>query len=182
MTEGALRRLALAGALLLASASVAGAGEDEQDLTIAFSGPPELAVNEIEDGQEEFFGTHKGVVDAESASFLAGAEVTCEFDGYTLDARGFSCGFTTAEAVKGRCLFATPEGDTAIAEWECQTAATMTSDARCEGKAVWVEGAGRFSGIQGEARFHTDQFLQPTDGTARWRGDWRVPRLAALTD
>jgi hypothetical protein len=181
MTDGATRRLALGAALSLAAASAAGAGADEQDLTIAFSGPPALTVTETADGQSEFFGTHAGVVDPDSPSFLAGAEVSCEFDGYTVDARASGRGFTTAEVVEGRCLFATPEGDTALAEWRCRTAATMTSHPRCEGKAVWVDGAGRFAGIRGEARFHTDQFLQPGEGTAHWRGSWSLPRLAALT-
>jgi len=144
-----------------------------------------VAANQVVEAIHIFlssFGTHGGVVDAESPSPLAGAEVTCEFDGYTFPARSFSCGFTTAEAVAGRCLFTTPEGDTAIAEWQCETAATMTSDARCEGRATWIEGTGRFAGIQGTARFHTDLFLHPTEGYARWRGNWGVPRMAALSD
>ena len=182
MTDSGVTRAVLAAALLMGGATVAGAAEDEQDLTIEFSAPPAVTVNEIEGGEEQFFGTHGGVVDAESPSPLAGAEVTCEFDGYTFPARSFSCGFTTAEAVAGRCLFTTPEGDTAVAEWQCETAATMTSDARCEGRATWIEGTGKFAGIQGKARFHTDLFLHPSEGYARWRGSWGVPRMAALTD
>ncbi len=65
--------------------------------------------------------------------------MTCEFDGHTFASRGLA----TAEAVTGHRLFTTPYGDSAIAEWECRTAATMTSEARCQGRASWVGRTGR---------------------------------------
>ena len=173
----------LAAALICAGlpALPAGGAEDDLELAIAFSAPPEI--DSVEDpiaGGEEFSGTVAGTVEADGAGLLAGAAVDCEFDGYTFEARGFSCGFTDAEEVAGVCLFTTAIGDTAVAEWRCRTGATMTSDARCEGAATWVEGTGALAGIAGEARIHSDLFLYPTEGSAIWKGRWSAPRLAAL--
>lgn len=162
----------------LASSAVA---EDERRLTIAFSAPPEIAVEEdFATGEETFSGTLAGTVLGDGDPLLAGTSVDCEFDGYTFEARGFSCGFTDAESVAGICLFTAENGDTAVAEWRCRTGATMTSDARCEGTADWIEGTGAFAGISGGAKLHSDLFLYPTEGTALWKGDWRIPRYAAL--
>lgn len=183
MIERSAARMTAAAILLLAGPASALAGDDSLELVIEFTAPPTVDVLDDPDSDEEsFFGTYAGVVRDDGDALFAGAEVSCEFDGYTFDARGFSCGFTTAERVSGRCLFADAKGDTAVAQWECQTAASMTSDARCEGKATWIEGTGRFAGITGEARFHSDLFLQPGEGYARWRGAWSVPSLALLTD
>ena len=163
-------------AVLLASAAAA---EDERRFTIEFSGSPTVTVEEdFATGEETFFGTVAGTVRGDP--LLAGASVNCEFEGYTFEARGFSCGFTNAESVAGICLFTAENGDTAVAEWRCETGATMTSDARCEGTAEWIEGTGAFAGISGGAKLHSDLFLYPTEGTALWKGDWRVPRYAAL--
>lgn len=165
-------------AVLCASAAAA---EDERRFTIAFSAPPEIAVEEdFATGEETFVGTVAGTVRGDGDALLAGASVNCEFDGYTFEARGFSCGFTAAESVAGICLFTAENGDTAVAEWRCETGATMTSDARCEGTAEWIEGTGAFAGISGGAKLHSDLFLYPTEGTALWKGDWRIPRYAAL--
>lgn len=165
-------------AVLLASVAAA---EDERRFTIVFSGPPSVTVEEdFATGEETFFGTVAGTVRGDGDALLAGTSVNCEFDGYTFEARGFSCGFTDAESVAGICLFTAENGDTAVAEWRCGTGATMTSDARCEGTAEWIEGTGAFAGISGGAKLHSDLFLYPTEGTALWKGDWRVPRYAAL--
>jgi len=183
MTTRRVSTTALATAALLTSAGAGFAADDRLELRIEFSEAPTLeVVEDPETGEETFYGTYTGLVSGESDALLAGTEASCEFDGYTFEARGFSCGFTTAENVSGRCLFTDGQGNTAVAEWECQTAATMTSDARCEGKATWVDGAGKFAGITGEARFHGDLFLQPTEGYSRWRGKWSVPSLAMLTE
>ncbi len=170
---------ALAGAGLLVS--LAAGAEDDLEMTISFTGPPEIQV--IEDpvtGEESFFGAITGVVRADDSALFAGTSVNCEFDGHTFESRGFSCGFTTAESVAGVCLFATENGDTAVAEWRCQTGATLTSDARCEGTASWVDGTGAFAGITGRARLHSDLFLFPTEGFSLWKGRWSVARLASL--
>ena len=173
-----VRSFSAAGFAAVLLASVA-AAEDERRFTIVFSGPPSVTVEEdLATGEETFFGTVAGTVRGDA--LLAGASVNCEFDGYTFQARGFSCGFTDAESVAGICLFTAGNGDTAVAEWRCETAATMTSDARCEGTAEWIEGTGAFAGISGGAKLHSDLFLYPTEGTALWKGDWRVPRYAAL--
>ncbi len=172
----------LATGLLLIGAS-AQAADEKLELMIEFAEEPTLEVTEDPDtGEETFFGTYTGWVSGDDNALLAGTEASCEFDGYTFEARGFSCGFTTAEKVSGRCLFTDDQGNTAVAEWECQTGASLTSDARCEGKAVWVDGVGKFAGITGEARFHGDLFLDPTEGYSRWRGHWSVPSLAMLTN
>lgn len=173
----------LAAGALIVGTSAAFAAEEKLELMIEFSEAPTLEVSEDpETGEESFFGTYSGWVSGDDNALLAGTEASCEFDGYTFEARGFSCGFTTAEKVSGRCLFTDGQGNTAVAEWECQTGATLTSDARCEGKAVWIDGAGKFAGITGEARFHGDLFLDPTEGYSRWRGHWSVPSLAMLTN
>ncbi len=179
MTMRRISTTAFASAALLISASGGFAADDRLELTIEFSEAPTLeVVEDPETGEEIFYGTYSGLVSGESDSLLAGTEASCEFDGYTFEAHGF----TRAENVSGRCLFTDGQGNIAVAEWECQTAATMTSDARCEGKAVWIDGAGKFAGITGEARFHGDLFLQPTEGYSRWRGKWSVPSLAMLTN
>lgn len=172
-----------ASAALLLGAGAGFAADERLELMIEFTEQPTLEVIEDpETGEETFYGTYSALVSGDDNALLAGTEASCEFDGYTFEARGFSCGFTTAENVSGRCLFTDGQGNTAVAEWECQTAATMTSDARCEGKAVWIDGVGKFAGITGEARFHGDLFLQPTEGYSRWRGHWSVPSLAMLTN
>ena len=164
------------GALAAAGASA----EDAMALRIEFA-PPEIVVEEdLFAGAEEFSGTVRGAVASDDAGMFVGASVDCEFDGHTFESRGFSCGFTEAESVVGVCLFAAANGDTAVAEWRCRTGATMTSDARCEGAAAWVEGVGIFAGIVGEAKIHSDLFLYPTQGLWLWKGRWTIPRLAAL--
>ena len=153
------------------------------DLTIEFSAPPEIEVVADEFAEEEtFFGRYAGKVSEDSRSLLAGADVVCEFDGVAAPGRSFSCGFTMVEQVAGRCLFTTDSGNVAVAEWSCQTGAMMTSDARCEGKAQWIEGTGAWAGITGEARFHSDLFLQPGPGIAKWKGNWRIDAVALLSD
>ena len=167
----------LAAACLIAGAP-AWAGEDAQ-LMIEFSGPPQVNSTYDELTEEEtFVGHYSGTVSDTPENLLVGAEVNCEFDGYAAPGRAFSCGFTTVEQVSGRCLFTAEGGDTAVAEWSCRTGAMMTSDARCEGRAKWIEGTGKFAGITGDARFHSDLFLQPGKGFAKWRGEWRIPSLA----
>ena len=179
------------GAVLFASAGVAPLWADDtggavtyaHDLTIEFSAPPEIEVVVDELTEEEtFFGRYAGTVSMDSRSLLAGADVVCEFDGVAAPGRSFSCGFTMVEQVAGRCLFTTEIGDVAVAEWRCQTGAMMTSDARCEGKAEWVEGTGAWAGITGEARFHSDLFLQPGPGNAKWKGNWRIDSVALLSE
>jgi len=168
----------LAGAGLAAASA---AGEEPHRMKIAFPTPPAVTVEaDPITGEEAFYGAISGVVEADDAGLFAGASVDCEFDGHTFESRGFSCGFTEAEAVAGVCRFATGNGDAAVAEWRCSTGATMTSDARCEGTARWVEGTGAFAGIVGEARIHSDLFLYPTEGFALWKGLWRAPLLASL--
>jgi len=125
------------------------------ELRIAFAGAPEVTVEEA-----QFHGTWSGLVSEGSDARFAEAEVVCEFEG-----RG--------EAMRGRCLFATPERDTAVAEWHCRTVAD-----RCRGRAVWLGGTGRLAGLAGEAEIDTASPLQPGDGSAVWRGTWRVPSLA----
>lgn len=174
----------------LVAASLAGAGvlaafpagaEEFHELAIAFSEPPRVSIDSDPiAGDEEFFGSVAGIVETDGAGLFAGASVDCEFDGYTFESRGFSCGFTRAESVAGVCLFTAENGDTAVAEWRCRTGATMTSDARCEGEARWIEGTGGFAGIVGDARIHSDLFLYPTEGRALWKGRWSAPRLAML--
>ncbi len=180
---------ALAAALLLiglpafADEAAGGAVSYKHRLTIEFVDPPEINVVSDEfSEEEEFTGRYSGTVTEATQSLLTGADVVCEFDGIAAPGRSFSCGFTTVEQVAGRCLFATPNGDVAVAEWSCQTGAMMTSDARCEGKAVWIEGSGLLAGITGEARFHSDLFLQPGAGFAKWKGNWRLDAVAELTD
>lgn len=170
--------VSLAGAGLAAAPAAA---EEPHRMKIAFSAPPEVTVEaDPITGEETFYGAVSGTVETDGAGLFAGASVDCEFDGRTFESRGFSCGFTEAEAVTGVCRFADGNGGAAVAEWRCGTGATMTSDARCEGTARWVEGTGAFAGIAGEARIHSDLFLYPTDGFSLWKGLWRAPRLAAL--
>jgi len=140
-----------------------------------------VVVDELTE-EETFFGRYAGKVSEDSRSLLAGADVVCEFDGVAAPGRAFSCGFTMVEQVAGRCLFTTEIGDVAVAEWRCQTGAMMTSDARCEGTAEWIEGTGAWAGITGEARFHSDLFLQPGPGNAKWKGNWRIDSIALLSE
>jgi len=186
--------LALGAAALLALGAGPAFADDAtpaattaQELTIEFTGQPEVTVSEpipaaTAGGEEtqEFTGRYRGHVTGDEVSLIAGTEVACEFAGIAAPGRAFSCGFTIVEQVQGRCVFTADKGDSAIAEWTCRTAATMTSDARCEGKATWTDGTGKFAGIAGDARFHSDLFLQPGKGFAKWRGSWRVPSMAAL--
>ena len=167
----------LAGGALAA----AGAGADDAlVLRIEFA-PPEIHIEEDPlTGADEFFGAVHGAVASDDAALFAGASVDCEFEGHTFESRDFSCGFTEAESVAGVCLFTAENGDAAVARWRCRTGATMTSDARCEGTAEWIEGAGIFAGIAGEAKIHADLFLYPTQGLWLWKGRWGIPRLAAL--
>ena len=130
--------------------------------------------------RRNFGGRYAGVVAGEPEDLFAGVEVNCEFEGLAAPGRALSGGFTTVEDVAGRCLFTADNGDVAIAEWTCRTGAMMTSDARCEGKAEWVEGTGKFAGITGTARFHSDLFLQPGKGFAKWKGEWRINAVAQL--
>ena len=185
-----LCNLAPGAAMLLALGAAAAAADPAapaQEVTIEFAGPPEVTVSEPnpaliegEDETRQFTGRYAGQVKGVEDSMIAGAGVACEFAGIAAPGRAFSCGFTTVEQVQGRCVFTADNGDTAVAEWSCRTAAIMTSDARCEGKATWTEGTGKFAGITGDARFHSDLFLQPGKGFAKWRGSWRVPSMAAL--
>ncbi len=152
---------------------------DEQKLTITFSGPPQVTVTEDPlSGETTFSGTVTGTVGIDSPTLLAGAAVDCAFDGYTFEARSFSCGFIEAESVTGQCVFATGADDIAVAEWRCETGAAMTGDARCEGVANWAEGTGIFSGLEGSAKIHSDLFLYPSLGTVEWKGRWNIPLLA----
>ncbi len=172
---------------LAAAAGVASAQEahyDPNQLIIEFIGPPLVEVFAVDElaQEEEFRGRYAGIVAGEPENLFAGAEVTCEFEGLAAPGRVFSCGFTTVEDVAGRCLFTAETGDVAIAEWTCRTGARMTSDARCEGKAEWVEGTGKFAGITGAARIHSDLFLQPGKGFAKWKGTWRIDSVALLGD
>ncbi len=175
--------VAIAGGDPLRADDTGGAVTYAHDLTIEFSGAPEIEVVVDELTEEEtFFGRYAGKVSEDSRSLLAGADVVCEFDGVAAPGRAFSCGFTMVEQVAGRCLFTTEIGDVAVAEWRCQTGAMMTSDARCEGTAEWIEGTGAWAGITGEARFHSDLFLQPGPGNAKWKGNWRIDSIALLSE
>lgn len=172
-----------ATAIMIACGSSAGfAAEDaaeREKFRIDFAGPPVIEVTSDELTEEEWFsGQFAGTIAEDAETLFAGTDVTCEFDGYAAQGRAFSCGFTTVEQVNGRCLFTDMHGDAAIAEWTCQTGAIMTSDARCEGKAQWVSGTGKFAGITGDARLHTDLFLQPSKGFAEWKGHWRISTMA----
>ncbi len=179
-----LLAVSVMGLILMPGDGLAGdAGAKKQEFVVEFTAAPEVEVFGDELSEEETFsGRYLGVVTGDDAGIFADAEVACEFEGYAAPGRAFSCGFTNVEQVSGRCLFTAADGDSAIAEWQCRTGAMMTSDARCEGKVEWIDGTGRYAGITGGARFHSDLFL-PGDGPgfAKWFGDWRVPAFAALT-
>jgi hypothetical protein len=188
----ALSALALTGVVGLPALAADEAEDAErQELRIEFDAPPQVevrvdAMDELDpagaDAEQELFsGTYTGTVAGDDA-LLAGTSVVCEFEGIAAPGRAFSCGFTTVEDVAGRCLFTDEDGDSAVAEWSCRTGAMMTADARCEGRIDWIEGTGRFAGITGEGKFHSDLFLQPGDGYARWMGNWRIRTLADRTD
>ncbi len=186
MPELVALTLALIG--LPAIPALGGGATDKRELRIEYDAAPTVTVRAdaldepgTEGEAEQFVGHYSGVVAGEASGLFAGSDVVCEFEGVAAPGQALSGGFTMVEDVAGRCLFTTENGDAAVAEWSCRTGALMTSDARCEGKVTWVEGTGRFAGITGEARFHSDLFLQPGDGYARWRGDWRIVTLAEVS-
>lgn len=164
--------------------TVATGGVAANDLLIEFADPPEVTVAAAAEADldETFAGSFTGTVGADSDSTLAGAEVRCDFAGYTFSARGFACGSTTTAEVSGRCLFTTVQGDAAVAEWSCGTIEVTLPGARCHGTATWIEGTGALAGIQGEAEVDSDPLLNPKQGTARWRGSWGVPQLTQLAE
>lgn len=168
--------------LVVAAISSASA-DDASVLRIDFVAPPIVDAQFDELTEEETFsGRYEGIVVGDDGDLFADTAVTCEFNGYASEGRAFSCGFTMVEKVAGRCLFTADNGDSAVAEWTCGTGAFMTSDARCEGKMAWVDGTGRFAGIVGEAKMHSDLFLQPGEGFVWVKGQWTVPSLALLSD
>jgi hypothetical protein len=176
--------LAASAAALAMTVAAGGAAGGELELIIEFANPPEVTVTEAEEADldEAFAGSYAGTVSSDSDSMLAGAEVNCEFEGYTFSARGFACGSTTTAEVSGRCLFTTSEGDTAIAEWDCGTTEVTLPGARCHGTATWIEGIGKLAGIAGEAEVDSDPLFNPKQGYAQWRGTWGVPRLTLLAE
>jgi hypothetical protein len=124
------------------------------ELSIAFDGDPRVDFEAA-----LFHGTWSGSVGEESDPRFAGSEVVCEFEG-------------GGDTLQGRCLFSTPERDTAVAEWRCRTVA-----ARCRGVASWLGGTGRLAGLAGEAEIDTPSPLQTDERNAIWRGRWAAPSL-----
>lgn len=180
-----LRRLGVSIASAAFAAVTGGAmaapalADDLTVMRINLSGPPMVEAEYDPLAEEELFsGRYDGVVDAAEGDLFADTDVACEFNGYAAEGRAFSCGFTTVETVTGRCLFTADNGDSAVAEWRCRTGAMMTSDARCEGRMTWIDGTGRFAGITGDAKMHSDLFLQPGKGYIYMKGDWTIPSLA----
>lgn len=179
--EVAALAVGLAGLPVLAGETTDG----RRELRIEYDAAPTVtrraATQNSVDGEyvtEQFVGHYSGVVVGETSDLFEGSSVTCEFEGSAAPGRVSSSNVEDIEDVAGRCLFTAENGDAAVAEWACRTGALMTSDARCEGKVVWVQGSGKFAGITGEGRFHSDLFLHPAAGYARWRGNWRIAIVA----
>ena len=150
--------------------------EGEIRFTVQYDGPPELRVLEVGD-EEVISGRISGIASATTEPVLAGATVDCPFVGRAYEGRSFSCGFTTIEDMQGMCVFTDEDGDQAVADWSCSTGATMTSDARCEGKAVWVSGTGKFAGLSGSFKMHSELFRNRKEGNALWRGSMELPMM-----
>lgn len=169
----------LAAALLAAVAPPAGAADFARPLgfTILYDGPPSVDAIPTGEDEEVVAGSYAGLVAADGDSDLGGARVECRYVGRVLQDRTFSCGFARTERLRGYCVFTDPAGDRAVAEWTCGTAATMTSDARCEGQARFVAGTGPYGGLAGEARFHAMP-LNGGEESARWTGSWELPVYA----
>lgn len=149
---------------------------DEVKFTIQYDGPPELRVLDV--GEEEVIsGRISGTAATTTEPVFAGATVDCPFVGRAYEGRSFSCGFTTIEDMQGMCVFTDADGDKAVADWSCSTGATMTSDARCEGKAIWVSGTGKFAGLRGAFKMHTELFRNRKEGNALWRGSMELPMM-----
>lgn len=171
-------RGALAAAML-AAAAPAGAADFGRPLgfTVVYDGPPVVDSVTTGEGEEVVSGSYAGLVAADAGSDLGGARVDCRYVGRVLQDRTFSCGFARTERLRGYCVFTDPAGDRAVAEWSCGTAATMTPDARCEGRARFVAGTGPYGGLAGEARFHAMP-LNGGEANARWTGEWELPVYA----
>jgi len=177
MALSLLRTLVLPAALLLVAGAAGPVMADgkETAFTVRYDGPPELRAVDV--GENEVVsGRVSGIVgDAAEAGPLAGAAVDCSFVGRTFEGRSFSCGFTTVEDVDSLCVFTDADGDQAIADLSCRTAATMTSDARCEGEATWIDGTGKYAGVSGEAHVHSELFRSGEAGDAVWSGEMDLP-------
>lgn len=76
---------------------------------------------------------------------------SCEIIGRAYQGRGFSCGFSEMESLKGFCVIKKEEKDIIVMEWFCTTSTGPKGDAVCSGKASIVNGYGVFAGITGNA-------------------------------
>jgi len=47
--------------------------------------------------------------------------------------------------------------------------------ARCEGEATWIDGTGKYAGVSGEARVHSELFRSGEAGDAVWSGKMDLP-------
>ncbi|MBL26933.1 MAG: hypothetical protein CMM50_05195 [Rhodospirillaceae bacterium] len=150
---------------------------DTTKFTVQYDGPPELRVLDVGD-EEVISGRISGTASSTTSPVLAGATVDCPFVGRAYEGRSFSCGFTTIEDMQGMCVFTDADGDQAVADWTCSTAATMTSDARCEGKATWISGTGKYAGVTGAFKMHSELFRnKKEDGNAVWSGSMELPMM-----
>ena len=149
-------------------------------LEIVYEGFPyldRLAKND----SEMFWGNYSGKV--LSAGILTDARADCAFVGRSYQGRGFSCGFAKIENVRGSCIFTQNEKDTIIAEWNCITSASATGDARCEGKASFVNGTGVYSAISGVVKFHAPLVTgldREESLVAYWDGEVTLPSAINL--
>lgn len=175
-----MRHLAALPVAALLAAALPGAAADftrPLGFTVVYDGPPVVDAIPTGEDEEVVAGSYAGLVAADDGSDLGGARVACRYVGRVLQDRTFSCGFARTERLRGYCVFTDPAGERAVAEWSCGTAATMTSDARCEGVAKFVTGTGPYGGLVGEARFHAMP-LNGGEENARWTGAWELPVYA----
>ncbi len=130
----------------------------------------------VKTDSEMFWGNYSGRVS--STGILKDARADCAFVGRAYQGRGFSCGFAKIENIRGSCIFAQNDKDSIIAEWNCITSATATGDARCEGKASFVNGSGKYAAVSGEAKFHAPlvTVLEKENSlVAYWSGEIILP-------
>ncbi len=74
----------------------------------------------------------------------------------------------------GHCLVTDPDGDTARLTWQCD------GQGPCDGRAQWMDGAGKYAGITGTIVFSRYALRPTATGYSLWKGAWQLPAAAAI--